>query len=487
MSGPINNIARPESSLKSPHLEPSPISPSTLLSSRSYKDWAVLCPELYEDFEIDGKVVNARTKCCTFCGQLVRLSPRGDQALVEHMKSFACRASQRDLEREIAGTAKTSASDTELSVSTSVPNAVYYGPPIPPPTAPACQGAELVLPTNVWENYLWHLHGPSHAKNLSFYICSINGTGEIVRIRSYSCAGVAPPGRATCGACTEALWSHELRSIMKRMETETPVNGLNTQYYSHRQLADLSDTRGEQLKKYRLKGIELNRKAQRLLGKLNDHKQLLVALSNADDVAVSRLVRTALRQGCGVVAIVDRIGKAQQGLYNCRSYTKKSVDMALLVLRLGGPRLLFALSKAFNIPSLKVVYRHAARAYLRPSIGFPTLAEVTHNIKSICGRSAISYTRGHTMMIDEIALQEHLKYSHGEDAIFGICREHTRICNTTRMTGRPLSHLLDIKAHLDAGECHRAKEATMVALAPFGQSNYTPMVVLISGTCKTET
>ncbi|KAG8695139.1 hypothetical protein FRC08_008010 [Ceratobasidium sp. 394] len=478
----------PESSLDLPDSEPSPVASSTLPSSLPYKDWAASCPEYYEDFDVQGETVSARTKRCAFCGQPIRLSPRGDQALIEHMKSFACRAIQRELEREIASTAGAAASNMEPSTSTSsVPGAVYYGPPVPPPAAPVCQGAELVLSTNVWENYAWHLHGPNHTKNLSFYICSQNGTGEIVHIRSYACAGVAPPGRPCCSVCTGVLWSQELRSIMQRMETETPANGLNTHYYSYKQISDLLDSKDDQLKKYRLKGIELNRNARRLVGKLNDHKQLLVALSNGDDDAVARLVRTALRQGCGVLAIVDRIEKAQQGLYHCRSYTKKLYDIALVVLRLGGPRLLFILSRALKIPSLNVVYEHAEQAYLRPSIGVPILPEILHNIKSVCGRFPVSYTRGYTVMIDELAAQERLRFSYAEDAIVGVCREHAHVCDLTKMTGRPLSHFEDIKAHLDAGDCHRAKEATVVALAPFGQENYTPMVVLISGTCKTET
>jgi hypothetical protein len=45
---------------------------------------------------------------------------------------------------------------------------------------------------------------------------------------------------------------------------------------------------------------------------------------------------------------------------------------------------------------------------------------------------------------------------------------------------------MEIKKLLDSKECHQAKEAMLVTLAPFGRSNYGPMVVLISGTCKTE-
>lgn len=114
--------------------------------------------------------------------------------------------------------------------------------------------------------------------------------------------------------------------------------------------------------------------------------------------------------------------------------------------------------------------------------------EVLANVQSICGpaQAATPGIRGFSVMIDEIALEERLRYSTAEDAILGICREHASVCETRNMTGRPISHLMELKTLLDSGECHRAKEATLVALAPFGPTNYGPMVVLISGTCKTE-
>jgi len=70
-----------------------------------------------------------------------------------------------------------------------------------------------------------------------------------------------------------------------------------------------------------IQGLEINRKATRLLGKLNDQRQLMVALAEVDDIAVSRIVRVALRQGCGPNTIVERLKRAQEGLYKCQSYS----------------------------------------------------------------------------------------------------------------------------------------------------------------------
>ncbi|CAE6517396.1 unnamed protein product [Rhizoctonia solani] len=471
---------------------------STLPSSKSYADWAASCPEVYLDF---GESIGlARAKLCPFCGNPKRLGQGSNQSLIEHMKSRSCIAIQRKLESEIQDIPAseemghepgpgTSNSNTQLL--TPAPSFVLYNTYINPL---ACQGAEVKTSVPIWANYPWHLHDPSFnlPKPLLFTICSQNRTGDAIRIRSHFCVGVVPDLQyGSCNPCIEAADSREVKSIIKRAETETPVNGLNLKYYSHKQVCTLVEGLQETLKKYRLHGIEVNRKAARLLGKLTDHKQLMFALAEVDDIAVSRIVQVALRQGCGPNAIVERLKNAQEGLYRCEKYSEKQIDIALLSLRLGGPRLLYALHKSLSLPSISTVNRHAERAYMRPSIATPTKDEVMANIKSMCGhaKSVVPLTglRGFSVLIDEIALEERIRYSTPEDALVGFARETISPEQVQNMTGRPISHLFALKRLLDSGECQLATEATVVAIAPFGPTNYTPMVIAMSGTCKTET
>ncbi|CEL58798.1 hypothetical protein RSOLAG1IB_12199 [Rhizoctonia solani AG-1 IB] len=391
---------------------------STLPSSKSYEAWAASCPKVYHDF--GGKIGATRAKLCPFCGKPTRLGQGSNQSLIEHMKSRACIAIQRGLECEILDIPESKEVGTNLRPSTPstrsgaqlltpVPSLVLYNTSVNPSP---CQGAEVQVSTTVWANYPWHLHDPSMhpSKALSFTVCSQNCTGDTIHICSHSCAGIVPDSQSeSCDSCIEAAGSREVKSIVWRAETETPVNGLNLVYYSHKQLCDLLDAKEEKLKKYRLYGIETSRKAKRILGKLNDQKQLMFALAEVDDVAVSRIVKVALRQGCGPNAIVERLKNAQEGLYKCQTYL---IDIALLSLRLGGPRLLGVLSKALNIPGISTVYRHAERAYMRPSIAFPTEEEVLKNIDSMCGhpKAMVPSTgiRGFSVLIDKIALEERI-------------------------------------------------------------------------------
>ncbi|KAG9089573.1 hypothetical protein FRC06_001483, partial [Ceratobasidium sp. 370] len=274
-----------------------------------------------------------------------------------------------------------------------------------------CRGVEFEVPVSLWSNYPWHLHDSTHVESVHvpFHICTIDRDGDVVRVRSHDCTGsVLHPELGCCHACARTLDLRIFKSLMKRAETETPTNGLNRKYYSYKQLLDLLESKDKIIKKYRLKGLELNRNIRRLLGKLNDHRQLVLALAECDEVAV-------------------------------------------------GP--------------------------------FPTLDELFANIKTVCAlaRATASLFCGYSLLIDEIAAEERMRYCAGEDVLLGLCREHASAFDTQHMTGRPISYLYELKELLDSGVCHRAKEATVVAVAPFSEQGYSPKVILISGTCKTET
>jgi hypothetical protein len=49
-----------------------------------------------------------------------------------------------------------------------------------------------------------------------------------------------------------------------------------------------------------------------------------------------------------------------------------------------------------------------------------------------------------------------------------------------------LDALLDAKTKLDSGLCHRAKEDTMAVIARSVYSDYNALIILASGTCKSE-
>jgi hypothetical protein len=162
------------------------------------------------------------------------------------------------------------------------------------------------------------------------------------------------------------------------------------------------------------------------------------------------------------------------------------------VLKVSGPCLAFAVAKAMHLPSISAVRNRLYLPHLLPSIGFPTRKVLLANIDSFFGPdtagSSLHPQTGLSLMIHEIALQSRLQYSIQQDAVVGLCLEHGSQIDLTNMSTQSdtLDALLKAKSLLDSGDCHRARESTMAAIAQFGQSNYKPAVVLASGTYKAE-
>ncbi|KAG9082984.1 hypothetical protein FRC06_004747, partial [Ceratobasidium sp. 370] len=248
----------------------------------------------------------------------------------------------------------------------------------------------------------------------------------------------------------------------------------------------------EQINKLKLQKLSSQQRIQSLDGNMSDHKRLMAAISASDDSYVGRIVQTALQHGVGVNTIIDRLVRAQQGLYSPKRYSQKLLDISALVLKIGGPRLAFAMSKAMHLPSISTVNSRLTLPQLRPSIGFPTLEEVSANISVFFGSDATSPDfwpqSGLSLMLDEMAIEPRLRYGTQQDAIVGVCREHADPMHLTNLSASsaPVDTLLAIKTCLDSGQCHRAAEATMAAVARFGKSNYNATVILASSTCKRE-
>ncbi|KAF8593059.1 hypothetical protein BDV93DRAFT_461884, partial [Ceratobasidium sp. AG-I] len=234
------------------------------------------------------------------------------------------------------------------------------------------------------------------------------------------------------------------------------------------------------------------RRIQSLSGRMDDQKWLMFAIAESDDIAVGRIVQTALRHGAGVDTIIDRLVRAQQGLFNPQVYSQRALDLAALVLKVGGPRLAFAMAKAMHLPSVSTVRSRLHLPQLLPCLGAPTQKDASINIESnfkpTTSKPAPRVRAGLSVMLDEISVESRVQYSIQQDAVVGICHEHAHRVSLDQMSTRnaPVDALLEAKSLLDRGECHRAKEATMVAIARFGQSDYNATVILASGTCKTE-
>ncbi|KIJ05112.1 hypothetical protein PAXINDRAFT_36015, partial [Paxillus involutus ATCC 200175] len=93
--------------------------------------------------------------------------------------------------------------------------------------------------------------------------------------------------------------------------------------------------------------------------------------------------------------------------------------------------------------------------------------------------------RGHSLMMDEIAINEEAYYEKSSNSIGGLCRDHAGLIDIKLTDYETIANALQA-VHGESPVCHYGKEATVAAIAAFSPENYTPLPILVSPTCKSE-
>jgi len=160
-------------------------------------------------------------------------------------------------------------------------------------------------------------------------------------------------------------------------------------------------------------------------------------LAKEDVQSLRQLLSVALRNGTSPSTILHQLQCSIDGKYSPRSqFSERDLAVEFLAKSLGGPRLLYALSKDTKYPSVATVSRKYHIPCLIPSISAPTRVEISDNITIFFGStgkaapSPPSFSTppsipraGHILMIDGVALNEVCRYDAARNRILGLCRE----------------------------------------------------------------
>ncbi|TDL20789.1 hypothetical protein BD410DRAFT_870927 [Rickenella mellea] len=145
------------------------------------------------------------------------------------------------------------------------------------------------------------------------------------------------------------------------------------------------------------------------------------------------------------------------------------------------------MSHGGGLPSLGAIKRRSHYCQIRPSVAAIKAEDIDFNIKSLFGvetNSTHCAVRGHSILIDEVSLDERARYLKFNNKIVGLCREHGRLLD---LTCTDLDSMRSVATAVETGLCHFGKEATVAAIAAFSPDRYQAFPVIVSPTCKTET
>ncbi|KAG2120169.1 hypothetical protein BD769DRAFT_1671813 [Suillus cothurnatus] len=155
----------------------------------------------------------------------------------------------------------------------------------------------------------------------------------------------------------------------------------------------------------------------------------------------------------------------------------------MLVFRLGGHQLLFALNQCLGLPSIRTLCTKSVFTKLTPTIGPICNEQLNENIDSIVlhTRTDITTLCGVSLMVNEIALEEMAVHFSKYNKIAGLCWKHSHLIDSVLHT---YQSAVTIMQKIHDGKVHLGKELTVIGAMRLGEDELYP--ILAAPTCKTK-
>ena len=231
-----------------------------------------------------------------------------------------------------------------------------------------------------------------------------------------------------------------------------------------------------------------------------DHLQALVeGIASMKDVPrLQQLISTALANNISITKITERIAAASEGRYNPKGFTRDELLESLMILRMGGKRLLYLVQHARGGVSRSYLYANkllnVAKFYASPTMfrgaeksECAAYQCLKANMESfIFAKPVLEDKCAWTVMIDDVAISQRIEADPVEGWLLGQCGcEKSKIKEEVYATSREA--IDEVAAAIKAGDAHRAKVATVVAFGRNATNGYAPIPVFCVGTCGKET
>ncbi|KAK7016105.1 hypothetical protein R3P38DRAFT_3569764 [Favolaschia claudopus] len=303
-------------------------------------------------------------------------------------------------------------------------------PSVPDPTVPkTCPGVVVQWPLDldIKLNEKFPFHRIPIGRwngDLPFYI-ELHERGDKIIAWSKTCTGCPTLFATHC---------HECDRIIPRLDSlagiaEHAERGTNYKYLNHSQLQELLVERNKENNELKLQSLNMSRQLATFARKMGDYERLMIAIAENDVPRINALLSTAIRNGASVNTIIAQITEAVRGLRSTKGFTQLEHDLSLLIYRIGGQSLLYSLNHALGLPSLRTIGNSAHFVKISPCFGPVTIDVIRTNIRKVIlePRAQVGATqkKAVTIMMDEVALEEHLDYFPLQNKVGGLCQKHS--------------------------------------------------------------
>ena len=246
----------------------------------------------------------------------------------------------------------------------------------------------------------------------------------------------------------------------------------------------------------RLRILGQERHSLRLLTVLSDYKRIVLLCSSRKIQRVHQLFSQMIKYKRSAHYIVATLEKAVAGLYHPKGYSLEDLEDTFMALKLGSRALVYAQNHGrggASVNSLRSDVLSLPRVVCEAGLlSIHVLRVMRENYERFVfaptGPPGGMATAVWSIMIDDVNCNREVRPSphaaeNGGVLVLGICRcSNTRHVSTTVHT---MDDLEALKRATDSAPCGLlAEEITYVTIARNGRKDYSPKVLMMSGTCK---
>lgn len=237
-----------------------------------------------------------------------------------------------------------------------------------------------------------------------------------------------------CYPCSMLSAHHSLDSIQRTIQFGSHKNAA-LRYHPPSQLVATIRQKNTEINTLKLTALNQARSITRSISAMSNKNRLLMAIASHNIPRVHAILSTAQRNGVGILGMLEKINKAISGVYHPRSYEEGDYHRIMLFSALGGGRLASIAQHSCHLPSPRTVYRRLQVNPIHSSPAYPTESEMSLNLSTmfhVDSSDSEAFTSSlplgpFSICIDELKLEERLRWDSSTNMILGVCREHSHL------------------------------------------------------------
>ena len=279
--------------------------------------------------------------------------------------------------------------------------------------------------------------------------------------------------------CADIQFSSAARKLFEIGESDRPHEKMKIDMLSFDQLKQKHRETVTKLRQEKLDTLNLVRKNQTLTKQVTLNNRFRELITGADIPRLGMLLQICHKSGMGLQSIIGRLGDAIRQKYRSRKYKEKEWEIATLVLRIGGPKLLHVLHKTHGLPAPDSTRRHSNKGH-----EFIAATDITfeERIKTNMADNRYETSSIRTLKMDEIATESRIRWSKNDNKFLGLCYQHSHDLN---MTFDTIDDAYAIRDEISAGRIHRTKEALVVGCGEVGNGGKVNSILALPS-CKAD-